>query len=646
MSYSQPSGALPRIYLDPDEAAREKVAKAYRFHVIQVPCLRALGLSLIALFVLLHNRYLLRASTETDFWYFLLIIGLYIPVTWLILSRWYPSVTKVNLGTVFLVLDLLMFNLAVYFSGGEKSWLFFLYMVRTADQARTTFRNALFIGHISTLSYALLLGYLAYGEQRPLVWPAEGAKLVLIYASNLYLTLIARAAEDLRDRLVAAVRVGRDLIVQLEEQSTQLAAAKNHAEQLSQELEHRVHERTAELSQANARLHAHIAERDCLAEELLKARKIESIGVLAGGIAHDFNNLLLGILGSLSLAKTMITASPPLERILTIAEQACRRATALTQQLLTFAKGGVPIRHAVAFADLLHEVVSFVLHGSNVRCDLTIPPALWPVEVDAGQISQVLNNLLINADQAMPEGGVIEVQAANVVVQSPGGLPLAPGPYVQVTITDHGCGIPEAHQEKIFDPYFTTKQGGSGLGLATSYAIMRKHAGHITVASTLGVGTTFTLYLPVSERACASIAADSAHAVQGQGRILVMDDEEMLRELVRAMLSHLGYEAVCAADGGEAIALYERAQAAGEPFTAVILDLTVPGGMGGKETCRALRARDPQVKVIVSSGYSSEHVMADFTHYGFSGVLTKPYQIHELGALLQRVVQRSAAEPS
>jgi signal transduction histidine kinase/ActR/RegA family two-component response regulator len=386
-----------------------------------------------------------------------------------------------------------------------------------------------------------------------------------------------------------------------------------------------------------------ISEQQRLEEEVLRARKIESVGVLAGGIAHDFNNLLTGIMGNISLAKTL-TVSP--ERSspdraaarLTEAEKACQRATGLTQQLLTFATGGAPVRQTMAIAELLRESTIFALRGSKVRPDFTLPADLWSVDVDAGQMHQVIHNVMLNAVQAMPEGGVVQVQAENFVL-STGQLPfLQQTHYVKIAIRDHGEGIAPDVLPNIFDPYFTTKTGGSGLGLATAYAIVTKHDGHITVDSQVGVGTTFHLYLPASKRSTESEPMPTDEPFVGSGRMLVMDDEEAIRDLLDAMLTDMGYEAVCVADGVEALAVYQQAKAAGHAFVAVILDITIPGSMGGLETIAQLRTIDPQVKAIISSGYANDPVMANFQVYGFSGMVTKPYTVHKLRDVLQRVV--------
>lgn len=386
-----------------------------------------------------------------------------------------------------------------------------------------------------------------------------------------------------------------------------------------------------------------ISEQQRLEEEVLRARKIESVGVLAGGIAHDFNNLLTGIMGNISLAKTL-TVSPerssPDRAVarLTEAEKACQRATGLTQQLLTFATGGAPVRQTMAIAELLRESTIFALRGSRVRPDFTLPADLWSVDVDAGQMHQVIHNVMLNAVQAMPEGGVVQVQAENLVL-STGQLPfLQQTHYVKIAIRDHGEGIAPDVLPNIFDPYFTTKTGGSGLGLATAYAIVTKHDGHITVDSQVGVGTTFHLYLPASKRSTESEPLPTDEPFVGSGRMLVMDDEEAIRDLLDAMLTDMGYEVVCVADGVQALAVYQQAKAAGHAFVAVILDITIPGSMGGMETIAQLRTIDPQVKAIISSGYANDPVMANFQVYGFSGMVTKPYTVHKLRDVLQRVI--------
>jgi PAS domain S-box-containing protein len=384
-----------------------------------------------------------------------------------------------------------------------------------------------------------------------------------------------------------------------------------------------------------------ITQHKKMEEELFRARKIESIGLLAGGIAHDFNNLLSVILGNISMARTRL-ASDDMLRIfekLAEAEKACLRSRELTYQLLTFSRGGAPVKKTASIAELLKESAGFALRGSDVRCEFSLPDDLWPAEMDEGQIGQVISNLVINADQAMPKGGVVQVRAENVVVGARLSLPLPQGRYVKVTVEDHGIGIPKEHLQGIFDPYFTTKQKGSGLGLATAYSIIRRHDGYIALVSELGTGTKAMFYLPASQKK-APPKKDSMEApIAGRGRILVMDDEEMIRDLVEAMLTQLGYEVTPAKDGAEAIESYAKARQSGAPFDAAIIDLTVPGGMGGKEAIRKLLELDPHVKAIVSSGYSEDPIMSDFQQYGFSGVIAKPYRIEDMSAILHKVLR-------
>lgn len=371
--------------------------------------------------------------------------------------------------------------------------------------------------------------------------------------------------------------------------------------------------------------------------EMLKATKLESIGVLAGGIAHDFNNLLTAIIGNLSLAIKSVDPREKQYKKLSEIEKASLQARNLTQQLLTFAKGGLPIVNVVPIGNLLRDTAIFTLRGSNIQCEFHLPDDLWLVEIDEGQMNQVISNLVINAKQAMPTGGKIEISAENIDVDPSGTPPLAAGRYVKISIKDYGSGIPKEYLQKIFDPYFTTKPTGSGLGLATSYAIIKKHDGYITVASEPGRGTTFDIYLPAARREAAPVVVSPKRSFAGQGKILIMDDQPVILELSKEILSEQGFEVETAEEGGKAIELYQAAQAAGRPFDIVILDLTVPGGLGGKETIEVLRRLDPEVKAIVSSGYSNDPIMADFRSYGFSGVLVKPYRVTDMIELLNNV---------
>lgn len=382
-----------------------------------------------------------------------------------------------------------------------------------------------------------------------------------------------------------------------------------------------------------------ITDRKKMGAERLRVQKLESIGVLAGGIAHDFNNLLTGILGHIDLAMRNLDPDDKIQGWLDNAKKASVRAQDLTQQLLTFSKGGKPVKQLVPIAPLLKESTSFVLSGSNVRCDYQLPENLWPIEADKGQISQVIQNITLNGAQAMPKGGTITVRAENVTVEEGELPPLRKGEYVKIEFIDAGTGIEKKYIEKIFDPYFTTKEDGNGLGLTICHSIISKHNGRLVVESELGVGTTFIIYIPaLKEESPHESATDRPTEVLGTGRILVMDDEDQLREIVAEMLKYLGYKADLAADGTEAVALYIKAREAGKPYDAVIIDLTIPGGMGGKEAIEKLRQYDPQVKAIVSSGYSNDPIMAEYRKYGFSGVAAKPFEIADLSKILHDIL--------
>lgn len=406
-----------------------------------------------------------------------------------------------------------------------------------------------------------------------------------------------------------------------------------------EELMKLVEERTAELKTANTKLLAEIAQREQMEAELLKAQKLESLGVLAGGIAHDFNNLLTTVMGNVSLALLDLDEGHPAHKQLIATDRALLRAQDLTQQLLTFSKGGAPVKRDVFIGDLLRESSGFALRGSRVRCEFSIPGDLWQIEVDEGQISQVIHNLAINADQAMPEGGTLRVSCENALLAE-GVIPgLSSGRYVKVMVEDSGIGIPRDHLTKIFDPYFTTKQRGSGLGLATAYSIMQKHGGHISAASGIGVGATFTLYLPASTGALTEQRYENTKPLSsGAGKILIMDDDESIRQTTANALVRFGYTADFAENGGQAIELYRQAMNAKKPFDAVIMDLTIPGGMGGREALQHLIEMDPGVKAIVSSGYSNDPIMSEFRSYGFAGVVAKPYRVKQLIETVSRVI--------
>ncbi|MFI5304966.1 MAG: PAS domain S-box protein [Nitrospiria bacterium] len=374
-----------------------------------------------------------------------------------------------------------------------------------------------------------------------------------------------------------------------------------------------------------------VTEKKKIEEEHIKNEKLESLGLLAGGIAHDFNNILTAIMGNISLARASVDAQSVISRLLVEAEKASVRAKDLANQLLTFAKGGAPNKKSDTIFDILMESSEFVLRGSNVRANYIISDDLWPVEIDEGQISQVIQNLIINAQQAMPEGGTIEIRAENVKITPEEEREpfLKAGDYIKIQIRDKGMGIPPAYIQKVFDPYFTTKNQGSGLGLSISYSIIKRHEGYITVSSELGKGTTFSIFLPAWSDQVLSIKENTKSLVFGKGRVLIMDDEEPVRNVGEEILKHLGFEVVSATGGGEVLELYRKAKLSGRPFDLVILDLTIPGGMGGKETMQKLIEMDPEVKGVVSSGYSDNLVMSEFQKYGFRGIVPKPYKIEE-----------------
>jgi signal transduction histidine kinase/ActR/RegA family two-component response regulator len=422
-----------------------------------------------------------------------------------------------------------------------------------------------------------------------------------------------------------------------------------------QGLEQKVRERTAELQAArdmaeagsrelktaNEQLCHEIFERKRAEDELLKAQKLESLGVFAGGIAHDFNNILTAILGNLSFARMQISPSHVISRRLEECEKATVRASEVTRQLLTFSKGGEPVKKLIDSASLIRESTSFVLRGLNVRSVVDLANDLWCVEADGGQLSQALHNLLINAAQAMCDGGVVTVKAVNAMLEAGNPQMLPPGAYVKIIVEDHGCGIPPGNLSRIFDPYFTTKSQGSGLGLASVYSIVKRHGGTVGVASRVGVGSCFTLYLLAStgNRPEAAVPKKVVGPAPG-GRILIMDDEDFIREIATEILQFEGYEVDVCADGREAVERFRRACERNTPYAGVILDLTVPGGMGGKEAAPLLREIDPDVVLLVASGYSNDAVIADFRHYGFSGAIRKPFDaatlVEELGRLIAK----------
>lgn len=385
-----------------------------------------------------------------------------------------------------------------------------------------------------------------------------------------------------------------------------------------------------------------VTERKKMEEDLFRTKKLESIGILAGGIAHDFNNLLTGILGYVSMAKEYASPDVNILNMLKEAEKASVRAKDLSQQLLTFSKGGAPIKKTASIGDLVMDSIKFVLRGTKNSCEFNIPDDLWSVDVDESQINQVLNNITINACQAMPNGGKIVVGCENVEIKHKDAIGLKQGLYVKISIKDFGIGMPDENIEKIFDPYFTTKDEGSGLGLATCYSIIKRHNGKITVESKLGEGSVFCIYIPVLKKEpykCKeSVLQANGKKELRKGRILIMDDETMIRNLLSEMLRYSGFEVVASKDGAEAIELYKKAIEAEQTFDAVVMDLTVPGGMGGREAMEIIKKIDSNAKVIVSSGYSNDPIMGNYKKYGFSGVIEKPYKVDQLISVLQTIL--------
>ena len=382
-----------------------------------------------------------------------------------------------------------------------------------------------------------------------------------------------------------------------------------------------------------------ITDRRKMEEEMTKTQKLESLGVLAGGIAHDFNNILTAIVGNISMVMMQVNPVDELYAKLKEIENASVRAKDLTRQLITFSKGGAPVRKAASLVNVIKEPAVFALRGSNVRCEFSMSENLWSAEIDEGQISQVIHNLVLNAKQAMPSGGIIQINAENVSLDPENAMAIEGGNYVKITVADQGGGIPKEHLKKIFDPYFTTKEKGSGLGLAATYAIIRNHEGYVTAESSgRGGGATFTLYLPASEKQVSGEKAAEDVMSAGSGRVLVMDDEEMVRYVAGEMLRKLGYAVEYARNGEETLEMYKSASESGQPFDIVIMDLTIPGGLGGRETIQRLLETDPGARALVSSGYSDDPVMADYRKFGFAGVLIKPYKINQLSEEVRKVM--------
>ena len=380
-----------------------------------------------------------------------------------------------------------------------------------------------------------------------------------------------------------------------------------------------------------------VTDKKLMEDELSKAEKLESIGVLACGIAHDFNNILTAILGNISLAKMDTVPESDMNARLIDAEKASEQARYLTRQLLTFSKGGAPIKKTISLQNLIKESTGFALHGSNVKALYNIPDDLKAVDADTDQIGQVINNLIINANQAMPDGGTINISAKNVDIKRSDSLPLKEGQYVRIVISDEGTGIPEDHLNRIFDPYFTTRQKGSGLGFATAYSIIKNHDGHIDVESKRGEWTSFTIHLPVSDKP-EEIEIEEEDIKAVGGKILVMDDEDAIRMVTGVALTKAGYKVDFAVNGKEAVEKYKSSFEEGHPFDLIFMDPTIPGGMSGQETLEKIKEFDPNVKAISSSDYSNNPIMSDHKKYGFCGIISKPYKAEDINRIVYQVL--------
>ncbi len=387
-----------------------------------------------------------------------------------------------------------------------------------------------------------------------------------------------------------------------------------------------------------------ISERRQMEEELLRAKKLESIGFLAGGIAHDYNNLLTAMMGYITLAESVLEPDNEALAHLVRARHAANMAKNLSRKLITFSRGGSPMKKRAPVPPLLENTISFALAGSNIECEFLVPPHLWPVEYDDSQMSQAIHNIVINARESMPGGGSIRVEAENMHIRGQTGHPVDPGDWVRITIEDEGYGISTQNLDRIFDPYFSTKemgaQKGQGLGLAISHSIIRNHQGYLFAESEPDRGTALHIYLPASNPARGREADHFTLPRKGApARILVMDDEEIVRDITCEMLDQAGYEVGLARDGPEAIRMFTEHMEQGKPYQVAVLDLTVRGGMGGKEVVGKLLEIEPGLKAVVSSGYSEDPVMTDFSSYGFSASVTKPYSMNELRGAIEKLLK-------
>ncbi len=389
-----------------------------------------------------------------------------------------------------------------------------------------------------------------------------------------------------------------------------------------------------------------ITEQVILEEELLKGKKLESVGVLAGGIAHDFNNILAAILGNIELAQIYTDAGSKASPLLENAKKASIRAKDLTKQLLTFSKGGDPVKQTSCIGKIAFESADFILHGSSSVCEYKIPDDLWPVEVDTGQISQVIQNIVLNASDSMANGGIIRVTCENIADITKERVVLPENKYIRLTIADTGVGIPEESLDKVFDPYFSTKQNGSGLGLSICHSIIKKHGGTIAVRSLVDEGTEFILYLPASKKVAKAEPQAGKVFIQADrtGTVMIMDDDAMVRDTAKQILELAGYTIIVVKNGKEAIEAYTLALKEEKLIDIIIMDLTIPGGMGGKAAVQEILKLNPRAKVVVASGYSNDPVMAHYKDYGFQASIAKPFQLTALHQLVSSILADTGGE--
>ncbi len=469
----------------------------------------------------------------------------------------------------------------------------------------------------------------------PIIWPdgeVFGTFCILDNKNNKF----SETSQQMMEQFRTAIEADLKLLIRTHE----LKQAYLELEKEKIILAEVVDERTKELKEKNKQLEREMKERESMKESLIQSQKMESISTLAGGIAHDFNNLLGVITGNVSYSLSQLNQGEELFEVLSDVQEGAKQAQNLTQQLLTFAKGGEPVKKTIDLNQLLKKSSQFAIRGANSRCEFEFSENLFMTKVDSGQINQVINNLMINANQAMPHGGIIHIKTENTKFKAEKSIPLPDGQYIKFSIKDQGIGISEKNISNIFDPFFTTKQKGSGLGLSTVYSIIQKHNGHIAVYSEIDKGTIFHVYLPASSKDIEKTEGKSETTHQGQGNILIMDDQEPILKMMGRILNRMGYETAFAIDGSQAIEMYKKAQLSGNSFDLVILDLTIPGGLGGAKTIPELLKIDPKVKAVVSSGYSNDPIMANYEAYGFCGVVPKPYTKAQLSEVLNRIFRK------